>query len=236
MPDDNTQTLDLSQLTEKLTQLSAQLEQAKAALAERDNKIKELEGSTGSFKTANGQLTSKVTDLESKLTAAQATIQTQTGELTNWTTKFDQLNQAHTSVTGAKAGIEQELGLFKLIAEEPKYHGLIGGRRHQTDLTRPSRKILDRLAGNFTAAANQTLDAFRAGATSPTGTVLAPPQPGSPPTDPKAAFAEYQSLLNATDQAFNEPPGRFIRSDHQRSVWRKRQTAKLKFPNWGNTP
>jgi uncharacterized coiled-coil protein SlyX len=200
---DETNTQDLSQLTEKLTQLSAQLEQAKAALVERDNKIKELEGATGGFKTANGQLTSKVTDLEAKLAAATQTIQTQTGELTNWSTKFDQLNQAHTTVTGAKAGLEQELGLFKLIAEEPQYHnliGVVGDIKTDSDPAK-QKEILDRLAGKFQATANQTLDAFRAGATTPAGTVPGSQPGGSLPTDPKAAFAEYQSLLNATDQA-----------------------------------
>lgn len=197
------ETGSLSQLTEKLTQLSAQLEQAKAALTERDNKIKELEGATGGFKTANGQLTAKITDLEAQLATAQQTIQTQTGELTNWTTKFDQLNQAHTTVTGAKAGIEQELGLFKLIAEEPKYHGLIGviGDIKTDSDPAKQKEILDRLSGKFQAQANQTLDAFRAGATTPTGTVPGAQPGGSLPTDAKAAFAEYQSLLNATDQA-----------------------------------
>ncbi|MBE7474331.1 MAG: hypothetical protein HS114_34810 [Anaerolineales bacterium] len=200
MSDDNTQ--DLSQLTEKLTQLSAQLEQAKAALTERDNKIKELEGATGGFKTANGQLTAKVTDLEAQLAAAQQTIQTQTGELTNWTTKFDQLNQAHTTLSGAKTGLEQELGLFKLIAEESKYHGLIGVVSDiKTDPDPAKQKeILDRLSGKFQAQANQVLDAYRAGGTSPAGNVTGSKPGGSLPTDPKAAFAEYQSLLNATDQ------------------------------------
>ncbi|MCL4301126.1 MAG: hypothetical protein KJ077_35670 [Anaerolineae bacterium] len=190
-------------LANKIAELSAALEQAKTALTERDTKIKELEGATGGFKTANSQLTSKVTDLEAQLAAAQQTIQTQTGELTNWTTKFDQLNEAHTSVTGAKAGIEQELGLFKLIADEPKYHGLIsviGDIKTDADLAK-QKEILDRLSGKFQAQANQTLDAFRAGATTPAGTFPGSQPGGSLPTDPKAAFAEYQSLLNATDQA-----------------------------------
>lgn len=204
MPDDNnTQQPDLSQLTKEITQLSAQLEQAKNTIAERDNKIKELEGSTGGFKTANGQLTAKITDLEAQLATAQQTIQTQTGELTNWSTKFDQLNQAHTTVTGAKAGIEQELGLFKLIAEEPKYHGLIGvvGDIKTDSDPAKQKEILDRLSGKFQASAAQVLDNFRAGATTPAGIVPGSQPGGSLPTDPKAAFAEYQSLLNATDQA-----------------------------------
>ncbi|MCK6625519.1 MAG: hypothetical protein L6R45_10130 [Anaerolineae bacterium] len=198
---DNNNTPDLSQLTEKLTQLTAQLEQAKAALTERDNKIKELEGATGAFKTANGQLTSKVTDLEAQLAAAQQTIQTQTGELTNWTTKFDQLNQAHSALSGDKTSLEQELGLFKLIAAEQKYHNLIGiidGIKTDPDVEK-QKQILDRLAGTFQAQANQTLDAYRAGGTNPAGNVAGSKPGGSLPTDPKVAFAEYQSLLNATD-------------------------------------
>jgi chromosome segregation ATPase len=195
---DETNTPNLSELTEKLTQLSAQLEQAKAALTERDTKIKELEGATGGFKTANGQLTSKVTDLEAQLAAAQQTIQAQTGELTNWTTKFDQLNQAHTTLAGSKTGLDQELGLYKLIASDAKYHGLIGiieGIKTDPDAEK-QKQILDKLSGGFQAQANQTLDAYRAGATIPAGSTGQPG--GSLPSDPKAAFVEYQSLLSAT--------------------------------------
>jgi hypothetical protein len=198
MADDNTQ--DLSQLTEKLTQLSAQLEQAKTALQERDNKIKELEGATGGFKTANGQLTAKMTDLEAQLAAAQATIQSQTGELTNWTTKFDQLNQAHTTVASEAASSKQQLQLYGLIAGDPKYHGLIGVvDAIKTDADPAIQKqILDKMAGNFQAQTSQLLDAYRAGATLPAGNTSGSQAGAALPTDPKAAFAEYQSLLSAT--------------------------------------
>jgi hypothetical protein len=199
MPDnDNTQ--DLSQLTEKLTQLSAQLEQAKTALSERDTKIKELEGATGGFKTANSQLTSKVTDLESQLAAAKKTIETQTGELTNWTTKFDQLTQTHATVTGEAAAAKQQLQLYGLIAGEAKYHGLIGVvDAIKTDADPAKQKeILDKMAGGFQVQSNQVLDAFRAGGTLPAGNNGGSQPGGSLPTDPKAAFAEYQSLLGAS--------------------------------------
>jgi hypothetical protein len=195
-----TNTQNLSELTEKLTQLSAQLEQAKTALSERDTKIKELEGATGGFKTANGQLTAKVTDLEAQLAAAQQTIQTQTGELTNWTTKFDQLNQAHATVTGEAAASKQQLQLYGLISGDPKYHGLIGVvDAIKTDADPAKQKeILDKMAGSFQAQTNQLLDAYRAGATIPAGNTAGSQAGGSLPTDPKAAFVEYQSLLGAT--------------------------------------
>lgn len=203
---DETNTQDLSQLTEKLTQLSTQLEQAKAALTERDTKIKELEGATGGFKTANGQLTAKVTELESKLTAAQQTITAQTGELTNWSTKFDQLNQAHTTLTGEAATAKQQLGLYSLIAGDPTYHGLIGVvDAIKTDADPMVQKqILDKMAGGLKSQTNQVLDAFRAGGTNPAGNSGGSQPGGSLPTDPKAAFAEYQSLLGAaTPEAMN---------------------------------
>jgi DNA repair exonuclease SbcCD ATPase subunit len=205
MPDDNN-TPDLSQLTEKITQLSAQLEQAKTALTERDNKIKELEGSTGGFKTANGQLTSKVTDLESQLAAAQATIQTQTGELINWTTKYDQLTQTHATVTGEAAATKKQLELYGLIAAKPEYHGLVDSVSKLTALIRPDAPVADieallqTMASGRQSAASQALDGYRAGGTNPAGNVAGSKPGGSLPTDPKAAFAEYQSLLNETSQ------------------------------------
>lgn len=210
MPDDNTQqtqqqNVDLSQLTKQLTDLTAQLEQAKATIAERDNKIKELEGATGGFKTANGQLTAKVTDLEAQLAAAQKTIETQTGELTNWTTKFDQLNQTHATVTGEAAAAKQQLQLYGLIASDAKYHGLIGvvdGIKTDADPAK-QKEILDKMAGGFQGQANQLLEQFRAGAQPPAGAATGDQKPGGAlPTDPKAAFSEYQALLSqATPEA-----------------------------------
>lgn len=195
MSDDNTP--NLTELTEKLTQLSAQLEQSKAALLERDNKIKELEGATGGFKTANGQLTGKVTDLEAQLAAAKKTIDTQTGELTNWTTKFDQLTQAHAALATDAAASKQQLQLYGLIAGNQAYHGLIGVvDAIKTDADPAKQKeILDKMATGFQGQANQLLDQFRAGGT-PTGGADNGKKPGGAlPTDAKSAFTEYQSLL-----------------------------------------
>jgi hypothetical protein len=199
MPDDNnTQTPNLSDLTNKIAELSSQLEQAKTALTERDNKIKALEGDAGTFKTANGQLTSKVTDLETQLQTAQQTITAQTGELTNWTTKFDQLNQAHTTLTGDAATSKQQLQLYGLIAGDAKYHGLIGVvDAIKTDGDPAKQKeILDKMAGGLQSQTNQTLDAFRSGATNTAGHTGGSQPGGSLPTDAKQAFEEYQNLLS----------------------------------------
>lgn len=197
MPDnDNTPTPDLSQLTNKVAELSTQLEQTKNALTERENKIKELEGATGGFKTSNSQLTSKVTDLEAQLAAAQKTIQAQTGELTGWTTKFEQLNQAHATLGSEAAATKQQLQLYGLIAGDQKYHGLIGvvdGIKTDADPAK-QKEILDRMATGFSTQSNQLLEQFRAGGAPPAGSGG---KPGAAlPTDAKTAFTEYQQLLN----------------------------------------
>jgi hypothetical protein len=208
MSDDNNNPppANLTELTEKITQLSAQLEQAKTALTERDTKIQELEGTTGGFKTANGQLTTKVTELETQLATAQKAIETQTGELTNWTTKFDQLNQAHTTLTTEAAVSKQQLQLYGLIAGDAKYHSLIGvvdAIKTESDPAR-QKEILDKMAGSFTAQTNQMLDAFRAGGTLPAGNAGGTQPGGSLPSDPKVAFTEYQQLLGtSTPEAIN---------------------------------
>ncbi len=206
MPDDNN-TPDLSQLTKEITQLSAQLEQAKATIQQRDDKIKELEGSTGGFKTANGQLASKITDLEAQLAAAQQTIQTQTGELTNWTTKYEQLTQNHASVTSEAAATKKQLELYGLIASKPEYHGLVDSVSKLTSLIRPDapaadiEALLQTMAAGRQSSAAQALDSYRAGGTNPAGNAAGSKPGGSLPTDAKQAFAEYQQLLNSTDPA-----------------------------------
>jgi hypothetical protein len=194
MSEENTP--NLSDLTNKVAELSAALEQTKTVLGERENKIKELEGATGGFKTANGQLTAKMTELEQQLTAAQKTIETQTGELTNWTTKFDQLTQTHASVTGEALTAKQQLQLYGLIASDTKYHGLIGVvDAIKTDADPAKQKeILDKMATSFQGQANHLLDQFRAGG-SPAGGSGEKKPGGALPTDAKAAFTEYQGLL-----------------------------------------
>lgn len=188
MPDDNNLP-NQTDLANKIAELSSQLEQAKA-------KITELEGATGGFKTANGQLTSKVTQLEADLAAARQTVEAQTGELTNWTTRFEQLNQAHTALTGEATLSKQQLQLYGLIAGDPKYHNLIGVvDALKTDADPAKQKeILEKMAQGLQGQANQMLESFRAGGTPPAGSGGKPAT--TLPNDPKAAFEEYQSLLS----------------------------------------
>jgi hypothetical protein len=160
---------DVSALTKSVETLSAKVAKYEADLSAANEKIKQYEGQVGGLTTAQKQAVEKATNMEQQLKEAQKLLEGKTGEITNWATQHQQLNEEFGQTTAKLQATEKELGLYKTIAGDPNYHGLIGmvpGIK-LADTPEDQKVILDSFATGLKGQINASLDAFRAGGTPP---------------------------------------------------------------------
>lgn len=175
--------VDISALTGKVESLTKEAGKYKADLEAAQIKVKELEGQTGGLTTAQKQAVERATAAEQQLKELQKQLEGKTGEVTNWATQHQQLNEQFGQTTTQLQTTQAELNLYKMIADTPEYHGLIGmvAGIKVAGTPEDQKTILDAMAKGMKGHTDQMLNVFKGGGTPPS------PAGGSPGTNPGPA-------------------------------------------------
>jgi uncharacterized phage infection (PIP) family protein YhgE len=200
MPDDaSTQTPPNQDNAKEISRLSSELAKAQADLTAAQTKIKEFEGQVGGLTTANKQANEQVTTLKAQVDDLTKQLQAKDGELTNWKTQHQQVTEQAGKLQSDLSVTQQELGLFKLIASKPEYHGLVGYVSAIKIVADPKEQesLIQMMANGMKAQTDAALALFRAGGTPAAGTGVN--NGGNQgPTGPKTvqeAHARMQQIL-----------------------------------------
>jgi uncharacterized phage infection (PIP) family protein YhgE len=193
-PQGEQQGAGLSALTNKVTTLTEQLTKAGQELETARNRIKELEGQAGGLTTANKQANEKLTTFEKQLADAQKALEAKNGEATNWSTQYQQLNEQHGKLTTDFGQTQRELELYRAIAGNPDYHGLIGMVNGIRVANTPDEQktILDAMAKGLKGHSDQMINLLRGGGQPPAGSGGSPASVG--PKSIQEAHARLQQI------------------------------------------
>lgn len=169
-------------LAGEVKDLSSQLAQAQQQVENLTTAQADLTQERDNLAEANQQLNEQVVGLQSQVTQFQADIQQRDGQITNWTTQHGQVNEQLATTNQALGETQAELNLYKQIAGDPKYHGLIGQVPAIKVAETPEQQveILDLMAQNLGNIQQQAVQGFQSGGQPPAGGVSpnAPVQPG----------------------------------------------------------